>query len=149
MPAWERYHLYTTKDIWSELREALTTDPDADRQHNEDMAALKNEARTAAQNRDLCADVADKPLRGDDRPPLVDLEPVAAPDPDSVKPVEDAPPTAPVNNRTPAEIMGEMPEPLRRAKPSFDPEALLELIDRGIDPDEAMERLQEQADRWS
>jgi len=88
------------------------------------------------------------------RPPLADLEPneFAAPDVASIVP-ENAPPTAPADTRTPAEIMGPMPDNLRRVrpkpKPSFAPDALQELIDAGADPDEAAERLQEQIERWS
>ncbi len=57
------------------------------------------------------------------------------------------------DTRTADEIIGEMPDHLRRVrpkpKPSFAPEALQELIDAGVDPDEPAERLQEQIERWS
>jgi ParB-like chromosome segregation protein Spo0J len=110
---------------------------------------------------------------GDDRFVPERLEPVIRPEPapeqrfenpeDEPVPSMQSPPTAPTaapaDTRTPSEIMGDLiPEVDRRGgrdpwatkpKPSIDPEALQELIDAGVDPDEAMEHLQEQADRWS
>ncbi len=159
LTAFEELHLEVMR-----LRERLVTEarenPDAVKALAAALAAIVQDAQDLA----LFAELAEKTTRSDvDRSPLAELEPVAAPDPDSVRPIEDAPPTAPseanhgspkpyvADTRTPDEIIGEMPAWMRRAKPSpsIAPEALQELIDAGIDPDEAAERLQEQIERWS
>jgi hypothetical protein len=52
MSAWKRLDLYT-KDIWSDLRKELTADPDAARQHDQDIAATgprPGRRQTADQN---------------------------------------------------------------------------------------------------
>ncbi len=103
--------------------------------------------------------IADKPLSGEHR--VTPLEDAISQNEqnggDPIPPPENAPSVvpahAPTDTRTAAEIMGTMPDNLRRVrpkpKPSFAPEALQELIDAGVDPDEAAERLQEQIERWS
>ncbi len=154
LTAFEELHLEVMR-----LRERLVTEarenPDAVKALAAALAAIVQDAQDLA----LFAALAEKTTRGDgDRPPTADLKPVAVPDPDSVKPIEDAPPVAPA---TPDDGFPEMPAWMRRikpkntasTKPSLVPEgaadALQELIDAGVDPDDAMERLQEQADRWS
>jgi len=54
--AWERLRLYGP--IWW-MR--MTADPDAGRQHDQDIAAIRAEASTTAQDLAVCPDVADKP----------------------------------------------------------------------------------------
>jgi len=87
---------------------------------------------------------------------------VAVPDVASIVP-DNAPPTAPKeqsNHQKDRAPSGEMPDLIpgldRRggrdpwaAKPSFAPEALQELIEAGVDPDEAAEQLQAQIERSS
>jgi hypothetical protein len=134
MPAWERYHLYT-KDIWSELVKTLEDDPDADRQHNEDMAAIRAEAGLAGQTEDrpLAASPSVVPsdqavftktadLRSD-KPLTTPLEDAIAHQEqggsEPIPPPENAPSVVPEDGRPsgrPLDGWPEMPEDLDRAK---------------------------------
>jgi len=95
------------------------------------------------------------------RPPLADLKPTAAPDVASIVP-ENAPPTASKeqgnhrNGRAPSAEMPDLIPGLDRrggrdpwAKPSFAPEALQEMLDAGVDPDEAAELIEQERNRWA
>jgi hypothetical protein len=147
------YHVFDTWD--EELVQALGRPGEWDRFEREvarRMLSIGRRAKEQAQDLALFPDVADKPDRSA-KSPLADAERQGTGRPSAAADVVESPPIAPSApaTLTVAEIMGEMPEPLRRTKPkpSFAPEALQELIDCGVDPDEAMERLQEQIDRWS